>query len=194
MWDYRDLHSVLFSLLPHDLPHRLFRFRCCIITSSPWRSPAQPYHVCKACIKHTFLFCVCEAFPHFWLLRSNSFSASVMFDLLVVVLFFFNFLWKCHLCSASATPSVVLRSTSFFFFLKKKQTELYFKQSASSKKALQGEVNSSTTLITQHNVSTMKFVVAAIIHPDDLYRECRVNTWFDAAALHQDHTAWGNFI
>lgn len=192
MWDYRDLHSVLFSLLPHDLPHHLtcFRFRCCIITSSPWRSPAQPYQVCKACIKHTFLFCVCDVFPHFWRLRLNSFSASVMFDLLLVVLLFLIF--SENAASALCLPHLQWCCVPQAFFLKKKN--LYFIQSASSKKALQGEVNSSTTLITQHNVSTMKFVVAAIIHPDDLYRECRVSTWFDAAALHQDHTAWGNFI
>lgn len=56
--------------------------------------------------------------------------------------------------------------------LKKKKK----KQSANSEKVLQGEVNGSTTLTAQHNVSTMKFVVAAIIHSDDLYRECRVST------------------
>lgn len=57
----------------------------------------MPYHFCKACIEHTFLFCFvqCEVFPRLL--------------------------------------------------------------------TLQGEVNGSTKLIARHNVSTVKFVVAAVI-------------------------------
>lgn len=101
MWDCRDLRCCCSPFLRVTW---LWRVSVSGAVSSPWRSRAQPYHFCKACIKHTFLFCFvqCEVFPRLL--------------------------------------------------------------------TLQGDVNGSTTLIARHNVSTMKFVVAAVI-TQMIYRE-----------------------
>lgn len=110
------LSLLLFSLLPYD------RLWCVSVSggvSSLYCSHAQPYHLWKACIKHTFLCVQCEVFPHFWRLWSNGFSALVMFHLLVLLsafFFFFNLfslkIWPlvslCHTFSGAAFNKLLL--------------------------------------------------------------------------------------